>query len=448
MTQTSQTHWTVSSPEELERVARLLRGPLAGAVAGSEGNSPVRSIFMGDQNVSPVGDNWFALAAWLNRAPVWPLRKLAHHYRLYGNLLTALFFSHKSKNAKVSVTADADGTLRCVSSPLGEGETLSFTWRKEGSEVYLEQTLQFGKRLQDGSERLTLPYSYDGQSGALRSTGPTAVDEQKFLRQNLNLPGEAITPELAATFERLTGHGCRDSLTFGINSGVVLPALEFLKNPELKLDFHRAAVYALHFTRMGTPAVQPGDAISAAVCPRAVRQTDKGQMLTVLFSLSVRQVPIADAEIDLLVRGNFPGKVEHVLPLIPWRNLAHRPGFACREISFMDDGELSEFAAINGDYNPLHQVDGVARIVGFRKKINPGLSVVAEIETALRHCFPQLLGSISATFIRPVYPGQSLRLEFAPAESSYRYQLIRPGKKPKVLVDGQFTMSPEKPQTT
>ena len=88
----------------------------------------------------------------------------------------------------------------------------------------------------------------------------------------------------------------------------------------------------------------------------------------------------------------------------------------------------------------MHQIDGVAHVVGFKRRINPGLGLLCEIEGKLRSCLQCDLQKLTGVIVRPAYPGETYSLEFKQQDNGdYLYQLLQP-KNNKVLIDGNFTV--------
>ena len=76
--------------------------------------------------------------------------------------------------------------------------------------------------------------------------------------------------------------------------------------------------------------------------------------------------------------------------------------------------DVDRFAALTGDFSPLHMDDAFARARGFRGRVVHGAFTAGLVSRLIgtqapgRNC---LLHSIGMQFIAPVYPGDRLRIE-------------------------------------
>ena len=437
----------IRNAAELEQRAQKLTGPLASAFGGAEGGKPVTGMQLGDLNVVPPEvSRILRLVSWINRRC--PrigilLRKLAARKQVYGGLLTSMLFKVKKPWDKVQITIKDDRRLLSVRVKKRSDQDIEIAVKSENS---ILQILHFGKPLADGSTKLVIEYRYDKKSGKLYSTGPTKINEQALIsKQEISLPEQSLTAEQLEYFAALTKQPALGSLTFTANYGIIGYILKILQEPELAVDFTRLTVHALEFENHNVALLEAGKTIQAKLKDLSVMPTDKGEMLSALLVLNDKDQQICQVKMSVLVRGNLSTAEKTSLPRIPLRNLGGQSQSNSLDMRVMEEQDLIKFASLNQDHNPLHQIDGVAQAVGFRKVINPGLGTIAEIETALRRHFKeQVLAAISGTFIRPVYPGEVYRLEFAPKQDNseiYNYQLINNKHAKKVLVDGQFSLT-------
>lgn len=428
----------VSTPIAFERTVRDLQGPLANAIVGNTNAKAVKAIFLGNRNVVPPGaTKLFAVAAWSHRWPIlgFAVKWFCRRNAVYGTLLTTMFFSYKKTSDKLSLKVNSKQTLLSVRVCKNNQQDLQWYWC-EGT--CLCQIIHFAKALADGSEKLELQYEYDPHTGSLNSTGPTQINEQALLQLGtVSLPPQAISKKHIDLYAKLTCQQVAGSLTFPANCGILLHALKFVKKPELQVDFYRITVHSLEFASEHGNLLQVG-AIYSQIHAQPLEQTEKGEILTVTLSTANEQGPINTSTISILVRGNLQKPANATIPTITHQNLANKKNGKSLEISMMDEDFLLQFVGLNGDYNPLHQIDGAAQLVGFRKKINPGFAVIAEIEAILRKHFGVLLRKLSALFIRPAYPGAKYLLQFSPDNTNYTYQLVMRSKPEKVIVHGNF----------
>ncbi len=432
----------LANANELEKIARQRTGPLAQAIAGA-GGTAANALFIGHSNVVPQrAARLLRLISWANcRGHVFArlLRDLGRWQKVYGNLITTMLFAHKQPQDRVTIVAEGE-LLRSVWLERESGEHVEFALLQQEPPV-LTQTLYFGKTLPDGSDRLALFYRYDRATGALHSSGPQQVSREQWQKiSRLELPTHTVSADMLATFSRLTRQSTEDSLTFAANSGVLAALLRALQQPELGVDFSRVVVHSLAFVRPAVQRVAVGDALATWVEPLPLEQSDKGEVVRAAIVSAKGGQQLSRCVVSLLVRGNLPNKPDiYLARIVPvaWRKMRN---YEQELLKVMGKEELFVFAALNGDWNPLHQSDGVAQMAGFNGRINPGFGLIAEIEALLRRRFPgRHLAQLTATFIRPAYPGQEYLLAWAQSdELFYRYQLRRRGDKEKILVDGNF----------
>jgi MaoC like domain len=71
---------------------------------------------------------------------------------------------------------------------------------------------------------------------------------------------------------------------------------------------------------------------------------------------------------------------------------------------------------LNGDMNPLHVDPDAARLAGFDRPVLHGLCTSGMACRAILSAYcahnPEMLRAMSVRFIKPVYPGENLQLEF------------------------------------
>jgi acyl dehydratase len=93
---------------------------------------------------------------------------------------------------------------------------------------------------------------------------------------------------------------------------------------------------------------------------------------------------------------------------------------------------------LNGDYNPVHIDPEVAARAGFAKPILHGLCTfgIACFSLVQQLCAgnPQRLGEIFVRFSRPVYPGDTIRLELFEEDGSWRFR-ARSKDRDEVVLD-------------
>lgn len=116
--------------------------------------------------------------------------------------------------------------------------------------------------------------------------------------------------------------------------------------------------------------------------------------------------------------------VELVLPILPQAALLYR---------------------LNGDMNPLHADPERASAVGFDRPILHGLCTFAMAGRALVEAVapdaPEALRSMSGRFSRPVYPGETLRVQLWRRDPEIRFQVSVDERDMLVMTDGRATFS-------
>jgi acyl dehydratase len=81
---------------------------------------------------------------------------------------------------------------------------------------------------------------------------------------------------------------------------------------------------------------------------------------------------------------------------------------------------------LSGDYNPIHADPEAAARAGFERPILNGLCTLGiatrAVVEALADGMPDRLGSLSARFSRPVFPGETIRTEFFTTGDQLRFR--------------------------
>jgi len=107
------------------------------------------------------------------------------------------------------------------------------------------------------------------------------------------------------------------------------------------------------------------------------------------------------------------------------------------------ENDVKQYAAISGDYNPIHLDIEAAKKQGFTNKIAHGMLTVAKVLSELsneilnpQECFSQY----EFTFIAPVYIGDRVTITIKQTEHSIRVE----GKcKEKLVVKGYLMIRKE-----
>lgn len=428
---------TINDSASFEKCAATLHGDLAESIAGAT-KQPVRDIIQGELAVVPkAAQKMFSWISLCNRLGIfgWLPRWILGKKGVYGNLITSMFFSLKGNTDKLELAISAGRVLESARLRKDSGEDLE--WRLAEGEI--EQVLHYGSTLPDGTQNLVLPYSYDGKSGKLKTAGPVSVAIEEF-PEMMPLPDQTVTKEKLNIFSQTTKQDCLGSLTFPINCGFLEKMVENLKEPKYKVDFFRITVHKLDFVWLKPEiSYQENDVLQCEVHATTLDQLDKGQIHSADFLTIKDGQPFQKVRIYNLIRGNVPKPSEEKIPRISYKNFANNPSGGKVAITMMKDDEIIQFTNVNGDYNPLHRIDGVAKTVGFHRRIHVGLGIAAQVEAAIRGHFKQSLEKFEIVFIRPSYPNKEYRLEWSPQGDSFEFQLVSP-KNEKVIVDGCFTL--------
>ena len=72
------------------------------------------------------------------------------------------------------------------------------------------------------------------------------------------------------------------------------------------------------------------------------------------------------------------------------------------------------YAALSGDYNPIHLSPWTSRLFGFKQPIMHGMDAVARVAAAIEREAGKPLTSIDVAFKRPVYLPAEVRLAWGP----------------------------------
>jgi 3-hydroxybutyryl-CoA dehydratase len=80
----------------------------------------------------------------------------------------------------------------------------------------------------------------------------------------------------------------------------------------------------------------------------------------------------------------------------------------------IDAAQMSAFAELSGDHNPLHSDDAFARNKGFAGRVVYGALIVAKISELIGMQLPGqngVWGSLQIEFLQPLYVGQRAELQ-------------------------------------
>ena len=175
--------------------------------------------------------------------------------------------------------------------------------------------------------------------------------------------------------------------------------------------------------------------------PRVREVIDKGagsaaiiEMTRDFLTPDGRVVATVDNSTLARKHGGFGGKVAdiappHQMPPTPPHSVVELP----------TPPNLALLYRLTGDMNPLHIDPEHARAVGFERPILHGAATFGVATHAVvRHIDyrAEQLASIEARFVRPVFPGDTLRTEIWQEGDRISFQMSVPGRDGHVLTNG------------
>jgi acyl dehydratase len=221
----------------------------------------------------------------------------------------------------------------------------------------------------------------------------------------------------------------------------VLGRLGRLSDPEFGLDVRMMVAAALKVV-LHEPVATEGRLVSR---PRVREVIDKGPGSAAIMDITRElRTPegrlVATIDNSILVRkhGGFGGKVTaiaepHAVPDAPPQ----------RTIDLPTPPNMALLYRLTGDENPLHADPERARAVGFERPILHGAATFGVAAHAVvRHIDyrAERLASIEARFVRPVFPGDTLRTEIWQDGGRVSFQCRVPGRDGLVLTNGLATL--------
>lgn len=100
-------------------------------------------------------------------------------------------------------------------------------------------------------------------------------------------------------------------------------------------------------------------------------------------------------------------------------------GLTAEHAHTVTEGEMEAFSALSGDVNPLHGDDDFARRRGYPGRVVFGMqsasliSALAGVYLPGEHC---ILHEVSVSFVRPVFPGDTLTAKGTVTEVDDRFR--------------------------
>jgi acyl dehydratase len=151
-----------------------------------------------------------------------------------------------------------------------------------------------------------------------------------------------------------------------------------------------------------------------------------------------RVVATVDSSTLARKHGGFGGKVTEIAP--PHQVPATAPH---QVIDLPTPPNLALIYRLAGDMNPLHADPGHARAVGFERPILHGASTFGiGTHAVVRHIGyrAERLAAIEARFVRPVFPGDTLRTEIWQEGDRISFQCGVHGRDGLVLTNGRAVL--------
>jgi acyl dehydratase len=179
--------------------------------------------------------------------------------------------------------------------------------------------------------------------------------------------------------------------------------------------------------------------------PRVREVIDKGpdsaaiiEMTRDLLAPDGRVVATVDNSTLVRKHGGFGGKVREVAP--PHEVPTRAPDAV---VDLPTPGNLALVYRLTGDENPLHSDPDRAKSVGFPRPILHGAATFGiATHAVVRHIGyrSEDLAAIEARFVRPVFPGDTLRTELWREGNRLSFQCSAVGRDGLVLTNGLATL--------
>ncbi|MCP3468708.1 MaoC family dehydratase N-terminal domain-containing protein [Bradyrhizobium sp. CCGUVB1N3] len=213
------------------------------------------------------------------------------------------------------------------------------------------------------------------------------------------------------------------------------------KRPELGIDWvrllHGEQSFEIHSPIPAEGTVTARYEISAVVDKGA----GKGAILHLVKTLSDANAKLATVRSVLFLRGDggcgsFGAVPAEVAPL--------SEGFPSQTSQITTLPQSALIYRLSGDYNPIHADPAAAAKAGFERPILHGLCTLGIATRAALATFadgmPERLGSLSARFSKPVFPGETIRTEFFAMGHQIRFRARALERDVVVLDRGAITL--------
>ena len=187
-----------------------------------------------------------------------------------------------------------------------------------------------------------------------------------------------------------------------------LPTLSAVTAPELNADLLRLLHRAQEIEFLAP--IRPGDTIASSATIESIDQTPGGETMSLRIAASnQRGEPVSRIVFTAFIRGARDRSANRAEPAATEKNHGESIALATETI---DPDQTFRYADASGDRNPIHTDDNVARMAGLRGIVVHGMCTMALAAKAVadRLCGgdPVRLKRLTATFARPVFPGDSI----------------------------------------
>jgi acyl dehydratase len=165
------------------------------------------------------------------------------------------------------------------------------------------------------------------------------------------------------------------------------------------------------------------------------RGADRGAVVEVERSITSEDgAPVANTVSTYVCRGDggFGGNTPE--PVDDWTRPEREPD-AVVELSTLPQQAL--IYRLSGDVNPLHADPAAAAKAGFDRPILHGLCTYGMMARGILGAFGERLGAISGRLSRPVFPGETLKLEAWRDGDAVSFEAFVPVRETRVFAAGR-----------
>jgi acyl dehydratase len=201
----------------------------------------------------------------------------------------------------------------------------------------------------------------------------------------------------------------------------------WLKEPEYQVDWvkilHAEQFFEIHSPLPSSGTVRGEYRVSGVEDKGAAKGALLHQQKTLFDAADGKLLATVRSTLFLRGNGGEGGFGDSVSPAAPLPS--------CTPDRIVDIPTLERAALIyrlSGDWNPLHADPAIARKAGFERPILHGLCTLGIACRAVLRSFadnqPQRLKSMFVRFSSPLYPGETVRLEFFQDSGQLRFRAI------------------------